>query len=243
MGSAGTLALPAEKQKMNRTVKLSKRLQAAASLVRQGAYIADVGTDHAYLPIALCLEGRVRGGVASDINEGPILRAKEHIYQYGLNKKIDTVLTDGLDEIEPYSPDDILILGMGGELISDIISRAEFTKNKNIRLILQPMTHPEAVRRFLLGNGYAIIEELLVEEEKIYQIICAEYTGNADISHEYSEADLLLGRKNIERGGELLKKTVERFIAVFSERLRGKKTARADTSEEERVLAQLEELK
>lgn len=243
MGSAGTLALPAEKQKMNRTVKLSKRLQAAASLVRQGAYIADVGTDHAYLPIALCLEGRVRGGVASDINEGPILRAKEHIYQYGLNKKIDTVLTDGLDEIEPYSPDDILILGMGGELISDIISRAEFTKNKNIRLILQPMTHPEAVRRLLLGNGYAIIEELLVEEEKIYQIICAEYTGNADILHEYSEAELLLGRKNIERGGELLKKTVERFIAVFSERLRGKKTARADTSEEERVLAQLEELK
>ncbi len=243
MGSARTLTLPTEKQKMDRTVKLSKRLNAAASLVRQGAYIADVGTDHAYLPIALCLEGKVRGGVASDINEGPIFCARQHINEYGLNKKIDTVLCDGLDKIETYRPDDILILGMGGELISDIISRAEFTKNKNIRLILQPMTHPEVVRRFLLGNGYDIVEELLVEEEKIYQIICAEYSGNTDILRDHSEAELLLGRINIERGGELLKKTVDRFIAVFSERFRGKKMAGADTSEEERVLSQLEELR
>lgn len=227
---------------MNRTVKLSKRLNAAASLVRQGAYIADVGTDHAYLPIALCLEGRVRGGVASDVNEGPILRAKQHIDKYGLNKKIAAVLCDGLDKISEYEPTDILVLGMGGELIADIISRAEFTKNKDIRLILQPMTHPEAVRRFLLGNGYAIVEELLVEEEKIYQIICAEYEGD-DILSEYSEAELILGRKNIERGGELFDKTVERFVSVFSERLRGKKMAGADTSEEERVLSQLEELR
>lgn len=228
---------------MNRTVKLSKRLNAAASLVRQGAYIADVGTDHAYLPIALCLEGRVRGGVASDINEGPILRAKQHINEYGLNKKIATVLCDGLDKISVYEPTDILILGMGGELIADIISRAEFTKNKDIRLILQPMTHPEAVRGFLLGNGYAIVEELLVEEEKIYQIICAEYVGDEHILCEYSDVELILGRKNIERGGELLKKTVARFASVFSERLRGKKMAGADTSEEERILAQLEELR
>ena len=107
-------------------------MNAAASLVRQGAYIADVGTDHAYLPIALCLEGRVRGGVASDVNEGPILRAKQHINEYGLNKKIAAVLCDGLDKISEYEPTDILVLGMGGELIADIISRAEFTKNKDI---------------------------------------------------------------------------------------------------------------
>ncbi|MBE6549881.1 MAG: SAM-dependent methyltransferase [Ruminococcaceae bacterium] len=226
---------------MNKALKLSKRLRAAADLVRQDAYIADVGTDHAYLPIALCLEGRVKGAVASDINEGPILRAREHISAYGLDTRIDTVLADGLDEIGVYKPTDILILGMGGELIANIISRASFVKDGAIRLILQPMTHPEILRRFLLDNGYAIIDEnLVLEEKKVYQVICAEYTGE---TQEYSDVELLLGKKNIERGGELLLMSVERFISVFSERLRGKKMSGADTTEEEKILAELEELK
>ena len=226
---------------MNKTLKLSKRLRAAADFVRQGAFIADVGTDHAYLPIALCIEGRVRGAIASDINEGPILRAREHIKEYGLNDNITTVLADGLDKISSYEPTDILILGMGGELIANIISKASFTKDEKIRLILQPMTHPEILRRFLLENGYGIVDEVMVfEEKKVYQIICAEYTGKPQ---EYSDVELLLGKKNIERGGELLLMSVERFISVFSERLRGKKMSGADTSEEEKILAELEELK
>jgi tRNA (adenine22-N1)-methyltransferase len=226
---------------MNKTLKLSKRLRAAADFVRQDSYVADVGTDHAYLPIALCLEGRIRGAVASDINEGPILRAREHIKEYGLNDRIETLLTDGLDKISAYEPTDILILGMGGELIANIISRASFTKEKAVRLILQPMTHPEALRRFLADNGYDIIDETFVsEEKKIYQVICAEYTGKI---YEYSEVELLLGRINIERGGELLSETAERFISVFSERMRGKRTSGADTYEEEKILSQLEKIK
>lgn len=226
---------------MNKTLKLSKRLRVAADFVRQDAYIADVGTDHAYLPIALCLEGRVKGAIASDINEGPILRAREHIKEYGLDKNIATLLADGLDKISDYEPTDILILGMGGELIANIISKASFTKNEAIRLILQPMTHPELLRRSLLDNGYSIIDEVMVfEEKKVYQIICAEYTGK---TQEYSNIELLLGKKNIERGGELLFMSVERFISVFSERLRGKKMSGADTSEEEKILAELENLK
>ena len=232
--------LPTEKQRMNEKLKLSKRLRAAADFVRNGAYIADVGTDHAYLPIALALEGRVRGGVASDINEGPILRAREHIKEYGLDGRIETLRTDGLHGIEKYAPTDIFILGMGGELIADIIAAAEFTRDKNIRLVLQPMTHPEAVRAFLIGNGYTIVDETLVEDEKIYQIICAEYFGEADV---YSDVELLLGKKNIERGGELLAVTVERFKKVFAQRLRGKRISGEDTSFEERMLCALEEIK
>ena len=235
------LRSPMKNEKMNKTLKLSKRLRAAADLVRDGSYIADVGTDHAYLPIALCLEGWVRGAVASDINEGPILRAREHIKEYGLDARIDTVLADGLDKISPYEPNDILILGMGGELIVNIISRASFVKDDNIRLILQPMTHPEILRRFLLDSGYSIVEETLVfEEKKVYQIICAEYKGE---KQEYTDVELLLGKKNIERGGELLDLTIDRFISVFSERLRGKRMSGADTFEEEKMLAELEELK
>ena len=97
------------------------------------------------------------------------------------------------------------------------------------------------MRKFLAENGYDIVDEIFVsEEKKIYQVICAEYTGK---TYEYSDVELLLGKKNIERGGELLTGTVERFISVFSERMRGKKMSGADTSEEEKILAELEELK
>lgn len=226
---------------MNKTLKLSKRLRAAADLVRKDAYIADVGTDHAYLPIALCLEGKIKGAVASDINEGPILRAREHISAYCLDTRIEAVLADGLDKTEAYHPTDILILGMGGELIADIIGRACFTKNSEIRLILQPMTHPEILRRFLCDNGYSIVDETLVsEEKKVYQVICAEYTG---VIEKYSDVELLLGKKNIAWGGELLSETVDRFVSVFAERMRGKKISGADTSYEEKLLSELEELK
>ena len=148
--------------------KLSLRLSTAASLVRDGAVVADVGTDHAYLPIALCLSGRAERAIASDINEGPILRARAHIAEYGLSERIQTMRCDGLTGLEPYAPTDILILGMGGELIADILRRAPWTKDARVRLVLQPMTHPEVVRRFLCENGYAIVEERLVHEDKIY---------------------------------------------------------------------------
>ena len=147
--------------------KISKRLQCAAELTRHGAILADVGTDHAYLPIYLCLAHKVARAIASDVNEGPLLRAREHIAAWGLQDQIDTVLCDGLEEIAPFAPTDILILGMGGELITDILTRAPFTKQPSVRLILQPMTHPEVLRRFLCENGYEIVEERLVREEKI----------------------------------------------------------------------------
>ena len=225
---------------MKEAPKLSKRLQAAADLVRDGAFVADVGTDHAYLPIALCILGKARGAVASDINEGPIMRAKEHISEWELEGVIDAVLTDGLCKIEEYSPTDILILGMGGELIADIVERAEFTKNKDIRLILQPMTHSEILRRFLIENGYEIVDECLVLDEKIYQIICAEYSGRKDTS--YTDVELLLGRENIKRKDPLLYDVIARFKAVFGERLKGKKSANADVFEEIKMLEALTRL-
>ena len=185
---------------MNEQPKLSKRLSAAADMVRAGAVVADVGTDHAYVPIALCLSGRAVRAVASDINEGPLARARENIAVRGLSARIDTVLCDGLSAIEAYHPTDVLILGMGGELIARIVADAPFLRASGIRLILQPMTHPEAVRASLCEMGFAIVEERLVLEEKIYQIFCAEYTG---VHEEYSTLELLVGKQNLQRGDAL----------------------------------------
>ena len=129
--------------------KLSPRLLAVAELVREGAYVADVGTDHAYLPIYLCLSGKARGAVASDINEGPVQRAKLNIASHKLEDKILVLHTDGLRRVDILCPDDVMICGMGGELIAEIISGAEWLKKRRNRLILQPMTQADKLRDYL----------------------------------------------------------------------------------------------
>ena len=210
-------------------LKLSKRLSAAASFVRDGAVCADIGTDHAYLPIHLVGKGIADFAVASDINEGPIASANENIKKYGLEQSISVRRADGLAGIEVFRPDDIMILGMGGELIARIIEDAPWTKDNGINLCLQPMTHPEYLRKFLLDNGYEIIDEAIAEEEKIYQIILARYSG---VSDSYTPEELLLGKINIARGGEALIRLGEHWIKVIERRAEGKRMAGADADED-----------
>ena len=221
--------------------KLSPRLRRAADFVRQGAYIADVGTDHAYLPIVLLFEGRICGGIASDINEGPIARARENIRACGMTDRLAAKRCDGLSELEGDHPEDILILGMGGELIARILSDAPWTKQPSVRLILQPMTHPELLRQFLLHEGYSIVDEVLVKDEKIYQIICAEYTGMPQ-RKPYSELELLCGREPLRRGDALCDELLAHWKNVLSARVAGKQKAGSDTTEEDTLLKQIGEL-
>ena len=208
--------------------------------MREGAFVADVGTDHAYLPIALMAEGRIRGGVVSDIHKGPILRATEHLREYGMENKLVPVLCDGLSKLEPYAPEDILILGMGGELIAGILGGAPWVKKQGVRLILQPMTHPERLRRYLSEEGFEILDEALVKEEKIYQIILAEYSGDV---RQYHETELMFGPVNLARGGALLSELLDHWEGVLRERIRGKESAGADTREEREFLEKMEELR
>lgn len=222
------------------TPKLTKRLQTAGDFVRKGAFVADVGTDHAYLPIALLAEGRIRGGVVSDIHKGPILRATEHLREYGMEGALTPVLCDGLSALEAYAPEDILILGMGGELIAKILTGAPWIKKQGTRLILQPMTHPERLRRYLGEEGFEILDEALVKEEKIYQIILAEYSGEP---RQYSEEELMFGPKNIARGGTLFAELLDHWEDVLRERIRGKELSCADTREEREFLKKMEELR
>ena len=220
--------------------KLDRRLSCAASFIREGAVVADVGTDHAYLPIALCLAGRVKGGVVTDINKGPIERARANIKAHGLEARLAAMLTDGLCGAEKYSPTDITVLGMGGELIAGIISRAEWTKDKRVRLCLQPMTHAEILRRYLSENGYSVVDEALVKEDKIYQIIVAEYSGERE---EYSLAELYFGKFNIERGGEDLWQMLAAWERILSVRIAGKEGAGENACEERELLGQISRIK
>lgn len=175
---------PSLDKQANREVRLplrgemTPRLLTAASLVRQGAIVADVGTDHAYLPIYLVASGIALRAVASDIRPGPLARAEENVQRFGLAEKIALRLTPGLRGIESLTPTDILICGMGGEMIASILQEAEFVRNPAIRLVLQPMTSVRELRIWLADNGFTITEErFAAEREKLYVILSASYCG------------------------------------------------------------------
>ena len=218
---------------------LSPRLEAVASLVRQGAFLSDVGTDHALLPAYLLLHGRIRGAVASDIVKGPLLRAEETIKKYRLSNKITTVLTPGLEGIENYAPTDIVIAGMGGQTIAEILAAAPFVKKSGIRLILQPMTKSEILRDYLAKEGFSIEKEVRIREEhRIYTLIAAFYSGTP---YPLSPLERLFGRVEKSERDELyfalLEKKREQLVYVITT----KKQNGVDSAEEEALLALIEE--
>lgn len=220
-------------------LKLDRRLSTAIKYLRSGMRLADIGTDHAYLPIYAVMNGISSFAIASDINEGPINRAKLHIESYSLSDKIATLRTDGLCDLEKYSPDDIVIFGMGGELIVNILNNAPWVKTGNRRFILQPMTNVDTVRLFLAENGFDIIGETLSEEAgKLYVTICCEYTGKT-VSLSFAES--LLGRYNIENAlsSPLFEKLTQRVLNTYQVRLDGKKSAGINTTLEETVIKEI----
>jgi tRNA (adenine22-N1)-methyltransferase len=218
--------------------RLDHRLSTAIPFVREGAVVADVGTDHAYLPIVLTGSERAARAVASDIHRGPIDCAAQHIAEYGLSDRIDTVLTDGLDGIRPYAPTDIIIFGMGGELIARILSDAPWVKDQAIRLILQPMTHAESVRQYLAREGFAIVDEVLSREGiKIYQTIVAEFAG---VPYEVDDVTAELGCFARYKKDEPLRVPfITHRIEVLRAAAAGKEKAGVDTREERAFIERL----
>ena len=161
-----------------RGIRIGARLRACASFVREGAVLADVGTDHAYLPIFLFASGKIERAVLSDINAGPLAVAEENVRANGFYDRSSLVLCDGAGALAGMGITDYAICGMGGELIADIISRAEQLRDSSVRLILQPMSRVAALRTYLFENGFKILRELYsTEEDKHYVTILAEYTG------------------------------------------------------------------
>ncbi len=156
--------------------KLDPRLKLCADFVREGSKVADVGTDHAYLPIWLCKNNLVSKAIALDINEGPLHAAKHNIIKYHVDHIVEARISNGLDNVHPNEADDIIIAGMGGELIASIINRCNFLKNPDKRLILQPMSQAEFLRRFLTQNNFYIIDEKAIMSDKhIYSVMFIKF--------------------------------------------------------------------
>lgn len=177
---------------------LDKRLLSCADYVRAGAVFADIGTDHGYLPIFLLKAGRIERAYLSDVNEGPLSSAERNVRSEGLSRKCEFVLTDGAAALSDKGITDYAICGMGGELIARIIDDAPHLKRTGTRLILQPMTKQEHLRRYLAKNGFCVIgERYSFDSGKYYLTLCAEYSGEC---RELSDDEAELGTETVHDG-------------------------------------------
>lgn len=201
---------------------MTPRLYAIASMVPQGAFFADVGTDHAYLPIYLTENNLISHAVAADINRGPLLRAKGNIKKYNLEEKIDTCLSDGFEELDGNSFDTASIAGMGGILIARILEKAPRGK----LYILQPMRDAHFLRAYLSSSGFELVDEKLAEEgNKIYTVIAVR-----DGKGVLSEKELYLGK--LLKKDPLFEKFRTRLSNKYKKKYEGLKLSSNDKTAE-----------
>ncbi|MBQ6944766.1 MAG: Nif3-like dinuclear metal center hexameric protein [Ruminococcus sp.] len=192
---------------------LDNRLKMCADMISGKGIVCDVGTDHALLAAYLITNGKCEKVIASDINEGPLESAGKTVEKYGISGKVDLVLSDGLKNINGEGVSDIVIAGMGGETIVKILSERQFDLN-GIRLILQPMTKAEILRKWLADYGYKIVSENGVSEgEKLYTVITASAMPGCESLTEF-EALRGFYSDDDEVGKIIRQKEAERLLKV-----------------------------
>lgn len=155
---------------------LGERLSLCAAMVRPQTALADVGTDHAYLPVWLARKGLVRSAVAADVRPSPLQRARRNIARYGVGGVVTARLSDGLDSVRPEEARDVVMAGMGGLLMARVIARTPWLREGDRRLILQPMTSAEDLRRALSRQGFAVLRERCARENgHVYCVMLCAY--------------------------------------------------------------------
>ena len=153
-------------------IHLSKRLKALANMVTDGTRLADIGTDHGYIPIYLCQTGKIPSALAMDIVKGPLQQAQTHIAEHGLSEQIKTRLSDGMAALQFGEADTILIAGMGGGLVMKILSEGAEKLTGKEELILQPQSEIALVREFLRVRNFQILnEDMILEDGKYYPMM------------------------------------------------------------------------
>ena len=162
-------------------MKLSERMQACADLVKPGSRVADIGTDHGYLPIYLLQSGICPEVTAADLREKPLETARNNARAAGVEPKLHFVLSDGLKNISLEQIDTVICAGMGGDLIAQILSDGAEARDSRLQLILQPQSSVSDLRCFLGRNGFRILREIMAEDAGfIYTVMEVQWTGAAD---------------------------------------------------------------
>jgi len=185
--------------------KISKRLQTIATYITPGTLFADIGSDHAYLPCYVCLRDENAQAIAGEVKEGPYLKANSTVQAYGLDKRVDVRFGDGLDVIHDYDAvKEIVIAGMGGSLINQIIEKGKEKLQTVNRMILQPNNQADQVRKNLLKTTFSLVdEEIIKENEQIYEILIAQknapltiYNDDVELEKQIMFGPVLMKRKS-----------------------------------------------
>lgn len=191
-------------------MELKGRLKLIADMTPKCNIVCDIGTDHAYIPIYLIKNDRCDKAVACDVKKGPIRVANKNIEKYGLSQYITTRVGDGVEPVSEGEEDVIIIAGMGGILIGEILKNGFDKVRKANTLIIQPMNAIEVVRQWLYENGFDIYDERLTNEDhKIYNVLACKWTGNVQ---KMEEIYYYIGEKLFENQDKLLKRFIEKKI-------------------------------
>lgn len=184
-------------------MELSKRLYAVASLVTEGASVADIGTDHGYVPIYLMKNKIASKVIALDINKGPLERARMHVIGHGLKGQIETRLSDGLKNVKPGEVDTMIAAGMGGGLVIKILNDSREVVDQLTYCILQPQSEIAKVRKYLAKNQLKIVDEDMVEEDGKFYPMMKVVHGEPE---KYEEYEYIYGKKLLEKKHIVLEK-------------------------------------
>lgn len=212
---------------------LTGRLLAAASLIPQGRTIADIGTDHGYLPVYACEQKRIPRAIAADIVSGPLQAAIAHVQGAGLADVIECRLGDGLTCIQPGEVDGAVICGMGGPLMVRILQQSPAVWKSMQFLILQPQSHSGVLRHFLYTQGWHIEEEtLLVDDGRLYELMRA-VPGKAELLPDWMYE---VGPINWQRKNPLLRRKIQLLVEQKMRICQGLKKSCDDKSQQIRML-------
>jgi tRNA (adenine22-N1)-methyltransferase len=191
-------------------IELSKRMKVVADMVEPCQCVADIGCDHAFVSIYLAANHVASHVIASDVRPGPIEIARRNVGEWGLSDVIDIRLNDGLNGIKPGEADTIIIAGMGGMLMIDILSKNKEVASASRTLVLQPQSDIEKVRRYVISCGYIITDEdMIIDMGKYYNILKVEILEtnftHIDNSLEYNDIEYRYGRILLQKKNEVLK--------------------------------------
>lgn len=197
-------------------LELSPRLKIIADSIRGYESVADIGSDHAHLPIYLIKNGQIRYAVATDINIGPVEISRKRIKRHRVEAKVSVRRGNGLEVIEPREAEVIVVAGMGGMLIRDILGKDEKIAQSAKLLILQPMKDSDKVRKWLLEHGFDITdEELVKDQDKIYEVIWAKPArGKSGAKGQMLIGDIIIEKKH-PLAVEYINKKISELVKIM----------------------------
>lgn len=221
-------------------VKISHRLIQVAGLVPEGSRLADVGTDHGYVPIWLLQQGRIPSAIAMDVNQGPLCRARENRDRYGFQDVMDLRLSDGLEKLQPGEADTVLIAGMGGPLMIRILSEGRSNAEGVSSWVLQPQSEIPSVRRFLIEHDFKIVDEIMLMDEEKYYMAMRAVPGKEP---GWNETEYLFGKVLLRQKHPVLLDYLEKEKRTYHKILKQlDETHQSGTERYREVTGYLEEL-